>query len=218
MPLDVVAKKIAVKPERVENWILGDDRPTFRQAQSLSAALHIPFGYLFLKEPPEEKLPIPDLRTVGSDPASRLDSNFRTLLSDVLFKRDWFKEFVGEYDGKEVEFVGKFGLDDDPKEIAADIRVTLYGEAGEPETPNWEKHLRVLITKAEEAGIWVMRNGVVGSNTHRPLAVSQFRGFAISDPVVPLIFINGKDAPAAQIFTLAHELAHIWLGRAAFPM
>ncbi|MFC0804805.1 ImmA/IrrE family metallo-endopeptidase [Ensifer sp. P24N7] len=212
VPLETVAKKVAVKPERIENWILGDDRPTFRQAQSLSAALHIPFGYLFLKEPPEEKLPIPDLRTVGSDPARRLDTNFRTLLNDVLFKRDWFKDFVAEYDGKKLGFVGKFGLDDDPKEIASDIRKTLYGEHGEPITPNWEKHLRMLITKAEEAGIWVMRNGVVGSNTHRPLSVSQFRGFAISDSVVPLIFINGRDAPAAQIFTLAHELAHIWLG------
>lgn len=212
IPLDAVAKKVNVKPERLVTWIGGEERPTFRQAQSLSSALHIPFGYLFLKEPPEEKLAIPDLRTVGGDPARKLDLNFRDLLSDVLFKRDWFRDFIRDHSGRELEFIGKFGASDNTRTIAADMRSVLYGEDGPPKTGNWEEHLRMLIDKAEAAGIWVMRNGIVGSNTHRPLSVSQFRGFAIADRVVPLIFINGKDAKAAQIFTFAHELAHLWLG------
>lgn len=212
IPLDVVARKVNVKPERIATWIEGEERPTFRQAQSLSSALHIPFGYLFLKEPPEEKLAIPDLRTVGGDPARKLDLNFRDLLSDVLFKRDWFRDFIQDHAGRELEFVGKYTVNDAVETVAADMRKSLYGEEGPPQSGNWEEHLRMLIDKAEAAGIWVMRNGIVGSNTHRPLSVSQFRGFAISDKVVPLIFINGKDAKAAQIFTFAHELAHIWLG------
>ncbi|WP_234819537.1 MULTISPECIES: ImmA/IrrE family metallo-endopeptidase [Sinorhizobium] len=174
--------------------------------------MHIPFGHLFLKEPPEEKLAIPDLRTVGGDPARKLDLNFRDLLNDILFKRDWFRDFIQDHAGRELEFVGKYTFSDSAETVAADMRKSLYGEEGPPQTGSWEEQLRMLIDKAEAAGIWVMRNGIVGSNTHRPLSISQFRGFAISDKVVPLIFINGKDAKKAQIFTFAHELAHIWLG------
>lgn len=214
MSAEAISERIKSPMDRVELWLSGDDTPTFRQAQKLAGILHIPFGFLFLDTPPEEDLPLPDLRTVGSDPARNLDTNFRDLLKDVLFKRDWFREYLDQLNGEPLHFVGSFGAKADPNDVAADMRQVLFGpDAAMPEARNWEEYLVELMRAADASGIWVMRSGIVGNNTHRPLAVEQFRGFAISDPIVPLIFINGRDAKAAQIFTLAHELAHIWLGQ-----
>ena len=211
---DELSGRLHTSVDRVASWIGGEEKPTFRQAQKLAAALNIPFGFLYLKEPPTEEIAIPDLRTVGSDPARDLDLNFRDLLKDVLFKRDWYRDFILEIDGEPLPFVGSFEIGEDAKVVADHMRKTLFPPDGEmPRASNSEALLTALMRAAEAAGVWVMRNGVVGNNTRRPLSVRQFRGFAISDPLVPLIFINGKDAKAAQLFTVAHELAHIWLGQ-----
>jgi Zn-dependent peptidase ImmA (M78 family) len=61
--------------------------------------------------------------------------------------------------------------------------------------------------------VLLIRSGVVGSASRRPLSVKEFRGFVFSDPIAPLVFINGGDSTSAQVFTLAHELVHLWIGK-----
>lgn len=212
MPAEQLAKKIGQKPDRVVQWEEGKDHPTFKQAVRIASVTHVPFGYLFLADPPVEEPPLPDLRTIGGQPARPFDLNTADLIRDVLFKHAWFVEQLNQQGQDPLPFVGSFRPSDPPTRVAQDIRQTLDLAGAPNQTRNWEGFVRLLIDKAEAAGIWVMRTGIVGNDTHRPLSVRQFRGFAISDPIAPLVFINGKDALAAQIFTFAHELAHIWLG------
>jgi len=76
----------------------------------------------------------------------------------------------------------------------------------------WQEAVSELRRAIEQLGVMAVINGVVGNNTHRKLDVQEFRGFALTDPYAPLVFVNGADARSAQMFTLAHELAHVWLG------
>lgn len=213
MPVEVLAGKLKLAVDRVLEWEEGTSLPTFKQAEKVAKHLHVPFGLLFLDQPPADELPIPDLRTTYDAPRDGFSADFMDLLADVQFQHDWFKEFLVAEGHDELEFVGSFSQNNDPMEIAADIRRRLRIDPGRAQQAGgWEQHLDSLFERCEDIGVWVMRSGYVGNNTRRTFLVSEFRGFAIADKVIPLVFINGRDAKAAQAFTLAHELAHIWLG------
>ena len=113
-------------------------------------------------------------------------------------------------------FVGSARLEDDAVEVASRMRRALGLDLEERRRlSTWTEALRRFIEQADALGVLVMVSGVVGSNNRRRLDPQEFRGFALADPLAPLIFINGADTKAAQMFSLAHELAHIWLGQSA---
>lgn len=211
--LDVNEAAIAagVKPEQLQRWEEGDAQPTFRQAQHVASALHAPFGYLFLPEAPAEDPALPDLRTVGGVPAGRPSVNLTDTVQHAMQRQAWFAEYLHEQGAEPLAFVGRFNTNSSVARIAQDIREVL-GVDVEQGQRSWETYYRELIEASERAGVLVMRSGIVGNNTHRKLDVGEFRGFAISHPLAPVVFINSSDAPSARLFTLLHELAHIWLG------
>lgn len=207
------ARRVKVDPTRLLSWESGDTRPSMHQAQSLARALKVPFGCLYLSQPPEEKLALPDLRTIANAARRRPSAELRDMINHALVKQEWYREYqVGE-DAPRLSLIGRFSAQSDYKTIAQDVSDTVGIDAElRSSVANADEYLRVLIAKTEVVGVLVLCNGVVENNTHRKLDVKEFRGFAISDEIAPLIFINSDDAKAAQIFTLFHELAHLWIG------
>jgi Zn-dependent peptidase ImmA (M78 family) len=206
-----VAKKLPTKPGRVLEWEAGESKPTFKQAQHWASIAHVPFGFLFLKEPPDESLPLPDLRTIGGVVPERPSLNLLDTVKDVLRKQDWYLEYLQDQEREPLPFVGRFTTQTSIKDVVADIRRTLRVDP-EASRLNYDAYVRTLIEAAEAVGILVMRSGIALGNTHRKLDVGEFRGFAISNVLAPVVFINSADADTARLFTLMHELAHIWIG------
>lgn len=209
-----LAQRLHVKTERIQAWEEGDAKPTFRQAQELAHALHVPFGYLFLSVPPDDDLPLPDLRTVSGEPVRDPSPELTEITNDLLRKQQWFREYRESEGAEPLAFVGRHTLKTNPETVATALREvfrldsTMRGEA-----KSWEHFLRMFVAQTEDAGVLVFRSGVVEHNTHRPLSLQEFRGLVLSDPLAPVVFINSQDAKSAQIFTLAHELAHLALGQ-----
>ncbi len=194
-------------------WENGELQPTLKQLEKFAKAVHIPIGYLFLPNPLEEKLPIADFRTLAGQKEVPPSPNLLDTVYQCQQRQDWYKNYAKIEDIPPITFVGSATIKDNPVQVAKAMREALDFSLQEQQTlPNWEKALQLFKKKVDDAGILLMANGVVGNNTRRVLQVEEFRGFALSDTVAPLIFINNTDSKAAQMFTLAHELAHIWLG------
>ncbi|WP_299310819.1 XRE family transcriptional regulator [uncultured Halomonas sp.] len=211
LSIAMLAEKLQQPEDKVAAWEAGEARPTFRQAQQFAQHVHAPFGYLFLRQPPEDDLPIPDLRTVGDHAPRGISVDLKDVLRDVLRRQVWYRDYQIAMDESAVAVVGRAKGVMTAAPIVTDMREWLEVPP-HPDRGNWEAYFRDLVQRIERLGILVMRSGIVGNNTRRVLSVEEFRGFAIADPIAPVIFINAADVPEARLFTLVHELAHIWLG------
>ena len=201
---------------KLDEWAAGMHRPTLKQLEKFASDTHTPFGLLFLPEPPVETVPIPDMRTMGNAATPRPSADLLDSIYLCQTRQDWYLTYAQENDVVGPDFVGSATTGAPPALIADRMRDLLGFDLTERGMfSSWEDALRRLIDRIENIGVLVMVNGIVGANTHRKLNPEEFRGFALSDPLVPLIFVNGADTKAAQIFTLIHELGHIWLGASA---
>ncbi len=208
----VLADELA--PKKVDDFLKGILTKTI--ASKLAKRANIPFGYLFLPTPPKkQQLCIPDLRQViGAEPLSQ---DFFSVLQDIEYKQTWFKDYLIEQGHETLPFVGKFPFHTElnPDNVAKDILNTLgiNDLLTRIKKLKRDDYFKFLSNEFERIGILVFKNGVVKHNNSKILNVNEFRGFALVDHIAPIVFINGADYPAAQLFTLIHEVAHIWIGK-----
>lgn len=206
----------SAKFPKLPDWETGELLPTFRQLEAYARATHTPIGFFFLPSPPVETLPIPDFRTIRDIQVLTPSPDLLDTIYICQHRQDWYREFAESEGAQPVSIVGSLTSKVEPIAAASILRDILgFDLEGRRTYSNWTQALGGLIDRAENLGILVMISGIVGSNTHRVLNPEEFRGFALVDSLAPVIFVNGADTKAAQIFTLAHEIAHVALGQSA---
>jgi Zn-dependent peptidase ImmA (M78 family) len=161
-------------------------------------------------------VPIPDFRTTATVYFDRPSPDLLDTIYICQQRQEWYRDFTRSMGMEPLPFVGSADITDDVVQAATDIRTMLnFDVEKRRQTRTWTESLRRFVEQADALGVLVMVSGVVGSNNRRKLDPKEFRGFALADDLAPLVFINGADTKSAQMFTLAHELAHLWIGRSA---
>ena len=202
MTTETVAAKLRVSAEKIEEWESGTYKTTIRQAQALAKAYKRPFALMFLEEIPKDFKPLRDFRAKGSKP---LSTATLFIIREIQQKQAWISEVLADEGEPKAEFVGRFSLTDDPATVARDILQTF-----EIDPSNYQfRPIKEWIDKAESNGIFISRTSFIHSRM--TLDSEEFQGFAIADPQAPFVFINSDDFDAPQLFTLVHELAHLWI-------
>ena len=200
---EVAAAKVSVSVERLLEWENGVKQPTIRQAQTLAKAYKRPFALFFLPDIPRDFQPLQDFRKSGS---IQLTTSSVFIIREIQHKQRWISEFNEENQEVKLSFVGKFSINENPQKVATDILNTLNINPASYKTNN---PIKEWIDAAESNGIFVSRTSFIHSRLK--LNSREIQGFAISDPYAPFVFVNSDDWNAPQLFTLVHELAHIWI-------
>jgi len=201
---------------KIAQWASEERHPTLRQLQSFAKTTSTPLGFFFLENPPDIQLPVPYFRTLGDDSLNKPSPDLLDTVRMMQQRQSWMREFLTEQGCERLSFVRSAKLGEQTRLIAGHIRRTLeFDEEWTSKRSTWTEALQDLRDAMEEAGILVIVNSIVGNNTHRKLNPGEFRGLVLVDEYAPILFVNGADAKAAQMFTIAHELAHVFFGSSA---
>ena len=213
---DRTTDDLTSKFPKMQEWLEGSTLPTLRQIEALAKATLTPLGFFFLSKPPELNLPIPHYRTLRDENMGGPSPNLLETVQKMQMRKDWMREYLIEEGQEKISIVNTANQDDSINEIAQRMREFLNLEDGWANIRgSWRDAFSHLREKIESTGIMVVVNGVVENNAYRKLDPEEFRGFVLVDDYAPLVFVNGADSRAAQIFTLCHELAHIFYGKSA---
>lgn len=200
---EIAAAKVSVSVEKITEWESGESQPTIRQAQTLAKAYKRPFALFFLPDIPRDFQPLQDFRKPGAKPFTT-SSIF--IIREIQQKQAWISDVNSENKEEKSPFVGRYSIKDNPKNVAQDILDTLKLNPAYYKSDN---PIKEWINAAEKNGIFVSRTSFIHSRLK--LDSDELQGFAIADPHAPFVFVNSDDWNAPQLFTLVHELAHIWI-------
>ena len=208
-------KSVYKKFPKLDDWETGKTCPTLKQLEKFAQTVHTPIGYFFFNKPPQEKTPIPDFRKMAGTQTEKLSLNLLDTIFICQKRQDWYKDYLLSIKEKPLSFIGSVQpVLNNVSATAEKIRKIIKFNIEERQRyRSWTEALDSMVKQVNLIGVLVMVSGIVENNNQRKLNPKEFRGFALCDSLAPLIFINGADTKAAQMFTIAHELAHLWINQ-----
>ena len=213
--VDELSKKQTLKD--LNKWLVGTKKPTRPQLEAFAKSTYTPFGYLLLSEPPQEQpSPIPHFRTMRYSSPPKRSINLEDTIKIVERRQEWVRDYLMNVGAEPLKFVGSSNINDDPVDVSDRIKEILgLAQDWAADYAKWEDAQEYLQRRIENARMFVSKNTMVQNNRYRPLDPEEFRGFVLVDDYAPFVFVNGADIAGAQMFTLVHELAHVWMGESA---
>ena len=203
--LSELAALLRVEEAKLKEWESGKTLLTIGKAKKLAEKYRVSLPVLYLDEIPEEfnfKRPR-DFRRLAND---NIKPNLRRAITLAQDRQRWASEML-KSEGKKFKQPAIYRQQNGYKTLAQKIRQWL-DKPTNPQDP--KKWLDVWIKKVEDKGVLIMQ-----TNTHRyrKMADDEFSGCLLNDDYAPIILLNGSDSPARRLFTLFHELAHLWLNK-----
>lgn len=198
--------------DRLAAWEEGKETPSLNQLENIASAYRRPLLTFFLAQPPQKIPAMADFRTVGNRPSSADSPEFAALRRRIILLHQELRALAEDAGNPKLPFVGSLSENTPLHQFVSTLRTTLGFTAEEQRrVRNEDAMFGYLRDLAQNIGIYVLLEGNVGSH-HSNVSVEEFRGIALADELVPMVVVNPNDAKAAMVFTLVHELAHLWLG------
>lgn len=201
--LDLLQEKIP----NLDKFLSGDKLPTYNQLEKIAGLINIPTGLLVLQRQINVNTQRLSFRTPDSARVDQMSAELRDTIIEMQEKQSFLQEQIDD----------EISLSDDLLRQSKDHMTIADAIRGKLQIPvNHRAHskdnpVRYFRTKTSSAGVFIFFNGKIRDNTHRPLNPKEFRGFSLKSSKAPIIFINQKDSPNAQLFTLVHELVHLFI-------
>ncbi|HBO65040.1 TPA: peptidase [Candidatus Saccharibacteria bacterium] len=196
--------------ERVKDigqFVGGEKMPTFNQLEKISSLINVPVGLLTLKQQVNIDTQRLSFRTPNSAVVSKMSAELRDTIIEMQEKQSFLQEQID--DNLDLSSDNIRRIKDHiaiAEAIRARLRIPINHLGHSKDNP-----VRYFRNEISKIGVFVFFNGKIRDNTHRPLSSDEFRGFSLKSAKAPIIFVNQKDSSNAQLFTLVHELVHLFI-------
>ena len=217
-----------IEIKHIKDLESGKVQPTLNEAYILANCYGVPLNIFYFPPPKKSISDLADFRQFSKKKEGKYKSyskELRLLINKLQQRQDWLKDYFKEEKVKPLSFVNSVKINYNKQEVANKIINSFFNsrrkylnfhkeeklvkDVPKIRKKSKSKFLSTLITKLGSYGVIVLK--CKGFNNENNIELKEARGFILSDKYAPFIFLHSEDYTTAQIFTLIHELAHLFI-------